>query len=443
MDLIRAHQLNIMMFMSGMCGILAFITLFAKTLSSRRKSILALMETAVMLLLMFDRASYIYRGAAGELAYYMVRLSNGMVFFLSLLVPYLVTRFLDDLLRQSKALAAIPKRLRLCDFLFVTGTILVVVSRFTGLFYTIDESNIYRRSPGFLFSYLIPLLIVLLQESVLFQYRNVLKKHYAPVLMVSLALPSAVAVVQVFAYGLSLTNLMMVLVAIVFFLYTLKELGEEVEQARSRELEFYKEMQQKEAVMFGETTEALANAIDAKDTYTRGHSARVALLSRLIAGEAGFSETDCDQIYYAALLHDVGKIGVPDGILSKVGALTDQEFEKMKQHTVLGNQILSSIRHFPELSIGAHYHHERFDGRGYPDGLSGGEIPEMARIIAVADAYDAMTSRRSYRDPLDLDKVRRELGGGRGTQFDPVYAEIMLRLMDSELVKEIERTNVR
>ena len=184
--------------------------------------------------------------------------------------------------------------------------------------------------------------------------------------------------------------------------------------------------------MFVQTTEALANAIDAKDRYTRGHSTRVAQYSKRIAKDAGFDEKTCDQIYFAALLHDIGKIGVRYDIINKPDKLTPEEYEHVKSHAELGNKILSSIKQAPYLCLGAHYHHERYDGRGYPDGLKGEEIPEIARIIAVADSYDTMTSLRSYREPLKKEVVREELIGGMGTQFDPKYAKIMLKIIDEE-----------
>ena len=119
-------------------------------------------------------------------------------------------------------------------------------------------------------------------------------------------------------------------------------------------------------------------------------------------------------------------------IINKSGRLTEEEYAQIKLHPVFGNQILSSIHHSPYLSIGAHYHHERNDGKGYPDGLSGEAIPELSRIIGVADAYDAMTSKRSCRDPMPQSRVRQELENGKGTQLDPVFTEIMLRLMDRD-----------
>ncbi|MBP5473099.1 MAG: response regulator, partial [Lachnospiraceae bacterium] len=178
--------------------------------------------------------------------------------------------------------------------------------------------------------------------------------------------------------------------------------------------------------------QALAAAVDAKDIYTSGHSERVAKYSRMIAEEIGYDENAANNIYIMGLLHDVGKIGISDEIINKKGSLTDEEYEIIKTHTTKGANILDSIPEMPGLRTGAKWHHERYDGTGYPDGLSGKDIPEEARIIAVADSYDAMTSRRSYRDALPQDMVRSELEKGSGTQFDPRFAQIMIEKIDAD-----------
>ena len=177
----------------------------------------------------------------------------------------------------------------------------------------------------------------------------------------------------------------------------------------------------------------MVKAIDAKDKYTSGHSLRVAEYSRTIAARAGYSGEQVQRIYYMGLLHDIGKIGIPLEIINKTSRLTDEEYSTIKSHTVIGANILQTIVEFPELAVGARSHHERYDGRGYPDGLAGERIPEMARIIAVADAYDAMTSKRSYRNTLPQEKVRSEIEKGRGLQFDARFAEIMLRMIDEDV----------
>ena len=177
---------------------------------------------------------------------------------------------------------------------------------------------------------------------------------------------------------------------------------------------------------------SLADAIDAKDAYTNGHSRRVAEYSREIAKRFGYDENAQSKVYMMGLLHDVGKIGVPDAVINKTGKLTDEEFEMIKAHPGIGSRILENIREMPELSAGARWHHERYNGRGYPDGLAGKDIPEEARIIAVADAYDAMSSNRSYRNTLPQEVIRGEIEKGRGGQFDPTFADIMLAMIDED-----------
>jgi putative two-component system response regulator len=178
---------------------------------------------------------------------------------------------------------------------------------------------------------------------------------------------------------------------------------------------------------------SLADAIDAKDAYTKGHSGRVADYSREIAKRFGYSAERQEEIYMMGLLHDVGKIGVPDEVINKPGKLTDEEFAKIKTHPGRGARILENIKEMPKLATGARWHHERYDGRGYPDGLAGENIPEEARIIAVADAYDAMTSHRSYRDVIPQEVVKGELEKGSGTQFDPQFAAIMLEIIKEDV----------
>lgn len=176
----------------------------------------------------------------------------------------------------------------------------------------------------------------------------------------------------------------------------------------------------------------LARAIDAKDQYTNGHSQRVAKYSVELARRMGKSGQEQKDIYYAALLHDVGKIHVPDMIINKPSRLNDEEFAYIKLHPVAGYYILKDIKENPLIAQGAKWHHERYDGKGYPNRLAGEDIPEVARIIGVADAYDAMTSNRSYRTVMSQEKVRFEIEKGKGTQFDPKIADIMLEMIEDD-----------
>ena len=203
-----------------------------------------------------------------------------------------------------------------------------------------------------------------------------------------------------------------------------------LEEYRKIELDQLKEQEKGAKRLFEQTITSMVTAIDAKDEYSCGHSVRVAEYSRKIAEYMGKSEEECEQIFYAGLLHDVGKIGIADGILTKNGKLTPAEYDEIKKHPEIGSKILSGIREYPFLSIGARYHHERYDGKGYPEGRKGEDIPEIARIISIADAYDAMTSNRSYRDAMPQQIVREEIVKGAGSQFDPHIAKIMQHLID-------------
>jgi len=184
------------------------------------------------------------------------------------------------------------------------------------------------------------------------------------------------------------------------------------------------------------TIETIAGAIDARDEYTGGHSERVGMyaarLGREMAADYDFSEEDILRIQYVGLVHDIGKIGVADNVLNKSGRLSDEEYALMKKHTEIGYEIMSSLGDGIEgLLDGIRYHHERFDGKGYPDGLADTDIPLIARILALADSYDAMTSNRIYRNHLPDERVRNEILNGAGTQFDPALVPIFIRLMDS------------
>ena len=203
-------------------------------------------------------------------------------------------------------------------------------------------------------------------------------------------------------------------------------------------MEQLQESREKEAVanakanLSKEVMYALSQAIDAKDHYTNGHSLRVAQYGMEIAKRLGKSEKEQEDIYCMGLLHDVGKIGIRAEILNKKGKLTKEEFDIIKSHTIAGYDILKSIKEIPELAIVARSHHEKYDGTGYPDGLKGEEIPENARIICLADCYDAMTSRRSYSYPKPQAEVRAEIIRCRGNHFSPEIADVMVAIIDDD-----------
>lgn len=191
------------------------------------------------------------------------------------------------------------------------------------------------------------------------------------------------------------------------------------------------EQQKRDEKTIEQTMQTFVNFIEAKDPNTMGHSLRVAQYSRMIADKLGFSDEKLNQIYCIALMHDCGKIYIPDEILSKPGKLTEEEYEIMKKHTVYGKEILRDFTAIENIGTGALSHHERYDGKGYPNGIAGEDIPVIARIICVSDAFDAMNSRRCYRNSLSQEVIISELKNNKGKQFDPNIVDCLLSLIES------------
>ncbi len=234
-----------------------------------------------------------------------------------------------------------------------------------------------------------------------------------PIVFIGVALFTAIAMIQYHRAAL-------------FEIEHTNKLNEEVEKQtraateRALKLEHITE----EVVM------TLAGVIDAKDKYTNGHSFRVSAYSVALAEKLGWSPDEVKALRWEALLHDIGKIGIPDNILNKPGRLTDEEFTVIKSHAAIGGDILAESSELKGAAMTARHHHEKYGGGGYPDGLSGENIPLNARVVSIADAYDAMHSDRIYRKGLPKEKIRTELTNGRGTQFDPDLLDAFLSLFD-------------
>ena len=209
----------------------------------------------------------------------------------------------------------------------------------------------------------------------------------------------------------------------------IKRINEELEDSKEQLEQAYLDMVQ-----------TLRYTVEAKDTYTRGHSDRVSEYSVLIGEKLGLSEEQIKTLRIGGLFHDIGKIGIPDSILLKPGKLTDDEYSEIKNHPSIGAHILGSAKIFQDIIPIVKHHHEKYDGNGYPSRLKGEEIPYLARIAAVADTFDAMTSRRSYRGPIDIEQVKEEIKRCEGTKFDPQIAEVFLDILNNEFdkIKEIQ-----
>lgn len=225
---------------------------------------------------------------------------------------------------------------------------------------------------------------------------------------------------------------------ILFSLNVLRTAGNiHMMELRRQKKELAKRKRQLEKVSL-QMIQTLSTTIEAKDEYARGHSHRVAEYAALIAGELGWSSEEIMNLKYAAHLHDIGKIGIPDMLLNKPARLTPEEYSVIKEHTVIGAEILKNISLIPHVAEVARSHHEHYDGTGYPDGLAGEDIPLSSRIVAIADSYDAMNSRRIYRNALPPEKIFEEIENNRGIQFDPELADIFLKLLCDDRVQICE-----
>lgn len=227
----------------------------------------------------------------------------------------------------------------------------------------------------------------------------------------------------------------MIILLFVNIIRTLRNL-QDMELHRQK-IEVEKSKQQTERISL-QMMQTLATTIEAKDEYTRGHSYRVAEYAALIAKELGWSQDEITNLKHAAHLHDIGKIGIPDSVLNKPTQLTENEDNLLKKHTIIGAEILKDVTLIPHVVEVTRNHHEHYDGSGYPDGLAGTEIPIYARIIAVADCYDAMNSRRIYRNVLSQDEIYEEILKNKGTQFDPEIADIFLTLLTENQIPDLD-----
>ena len=431
-EFIRNHQLNIMLLLCGVSGTMALLLFLTRFLPKRRKMALIFMELAAMFLLGFDRLSYIYSGDISHTGYMMTRISNFFVFFLTPAVVFGFNLYLSDWLTREGGMETPPKPLKLVHLASILSMLMAVVAALTGLYYTFDANNIYHRSSGFLISYIIPVVCPLIQFAVIQKNRKVFSKLIYTSMVLYIFVPIACGILQVFAYGISIVNIAMVLVSISLYIFTYLDVNNEVVRVHELELQAAQEERQSMKKLFDQMATSFVSAIDARDPFGRGHSSRVAQYARRIARLSGKDDGACDDVYYAALLHDVGMIGIPDRVIEKSDRLTEEEYEIMKKKPLIGSEILSGIREYPYLSQGARFSCERYDGTGYPDGLAGEEIPDIARIVAVAEAYDSMTTKKRFRDPMPAPLVREVFVEESGMHFDPDYSAIMVQMIDSD-----------
>jgi len=295
--------------------------------------------------------------------------------------------------------------------------------------------------------YIAPVYFAALAISVLIRNRSCFRKDAVAPMGVTLSICIVIMILQAILFPKVLIDGFIVSVCLLvlhFYLETpdyvrLQETASELEKLKDdlqgevkRQTAKADEGQDRLELLTLQTMKTLASAIDARDPNVNGHSFRVADISKRLAAALGMGEKEARDVYYVGLLHDIGKIAVPDDILYNTGRLSEEDYELVKTHATAGAEILKDITTIPELAAGARWHHERYDGKGYPDGLKGDEIPFIARIVCVADSYDAMVAQRRYGRRFTQKEARDELMRGRGTQFDPLIVDKMVDLIEKD-----------
>ncbi len=430
LEFMIAHQNNIMLAIASICGIIALFTVVSRAITKRRRISLLLISLFAMTLLISERHAYEFSGDPSVHAYYMVRLLIFLEFTMTVLVVAAFNNYIKDICITE--VGVVPKRLRFVEITSIIAVGLIIVSQFTGLYYTFDANNVYMRSQFYFISYIFPLLNPIVDFTVVVQYYKRLRKGVRFSLILFIIVPIAAAILQFFVYGMSLTSISLVGMVVVVYIFDLVDMNITAEKNAIEERRLLREARMGKKHLLEQATQAFIAAINLKDDNTKGHSERVAITSQKIAEILGKTDEECEKIFYTALLHEVGRLGIPDSILNNDGELTDEEYAIMKTKPVIGNEILSHITEYPFLKEAAHYSHERFDGKGYPDGLFGKDIPEAARIVAVADAYDTMNSKTSFRAALPIPIIREELIKESGMKFDPDIVKIVLDILEAD-----------
>ena len=370
---------------------------------------------------------------------------NGLYFFSSAVVAILFFYYIVSVALKEKT----PKTRQL--FYIVNISILalfgisLIVNNFTGIYFTFVDGK-YTHGPAYLAVNITSLLYVFEAIAVIIVKRKSFKTNLLIATITFISLFFLSYVLQVFFFpDTLLSDFTSAIGALIIFftietpdyaklMKTLNELNElkgtlEIQvENRTHELDEEKEAYEELTL---ETLSSLALMIDAKDHYTNGHSFRVAAYAKGMAKKLNYRFNDAEQLYFAGLIHDVGKVGISEAIITKPGKLTDEEYAAIKAHAQLGGDILKGIRQFKIFEQVARNHHERYDGNGYPDKLRARSIPYEARIVTICDTFDAMTSDRSYRKALSDEKALQELINNKGTQFDPELVDTFLELYHS------------
>ena len=425
------------------CLILLFYQLIERRRNNKTNKWFTFMILCNSAMLVGDLCDWTLGGIPGAFPYYAQGIFSIVVYFAaSGLLLFSLYGWLISYIRQKIDIS--PNWLRVGIALSAIQVLIALAAPIIRIAY-IDADNYYQRGKLFPLTQVCPYIVYVLSFYLMIRYRRAFKKRERIYLGIFIVIPLFAELIQVMTYKYSTLNVAcsLGLIMVFTFIQSERKLDDEY-KVRGQIIDENKrleELQQYQENLSSQLIDVLCSTVEAKDQYTRGHSQRVAQYAREIMYRMGGDEKVLQEVYYIGLLHDVGKISIDDSIINKKGRLTEEEYEQIKLHTVAGYQILKHVDVIPDLAIGARWHHERYDGTGYPNGLAGDNIPLIARIISVADAYDAMTSNRSYHKIMPQSVVREEISRGMGRQFDPAIARIMLEMIDEDIQYDMKQSN--
>ena len=425
------------------CLILLFYQLIERRSNNKTNKWFTFMILCNSAMLVGDLCDWTLGGIPGAFPYYAQGIFSIVVYFAaSGLLLFSLYGWLISYIRQKIDIS--PNWLRVGIALSAIQVLIALAAPIIRIAY-IDADNYYQRGKLFPLTQVCPYIVYVLSLYLMIRYRRAFKKRERIYLGIFIVIPLFAELIQVMTYKYSTLNVAcsLGLIMVFTFIQSERKLDDEY-KVRGQIIDENKrleELQQYQENLSSQLIDVLCSTVEAKDQYTRGHSQRVAQYAREIMYRMGGDEKVLQEVYYIGLLHDVGKISIDDSIINKKGRLTEEEYEQIKLHTVAGYQILKHVDVIPDLAIGARWHHERYDGTGYPNGLAGDNIPLIARIISVADAYDAMTSNRSYHKIMPQSVVREEISRGMGRQFDPAIARIMLEMIDEDIQYDMKQSN--
>lgn len=397
-----------------------------------------------LLMVLGDIAQWTLGGNPDKYAYVLINIFTIYIYYAA--AGFLMFSVFYWIVIQIKERCEFPKWWFIPTVFFLLCQLLITFTIPLHKAVYVNEENFYTRGSSFSLIMMSTYALYAIVIMILIIYGKAFHKHERVALWILVSAPLAALVIQINFPNFCVQNVI-ISFALVYVFTFMQHLHDKLFEKQQRELiqlenERLQKLQVYQSTLTEQLISALCGAVEAKDHYTRGHSFRVAKYSKELMRRMGGDDKAQMEAYYIGILHDIGKISMNDDCINKKGRLTPEEYTKMKLHTVEGYQILKNVNVIPDLAIGARWHHERYDGKGYPNGLAGESIPLIARIISVADAYDAMTSNRSYHDAYSQEYVRSEIAKGMGTQFDPEVARIMLEMIDQDVNYQMRQQTI-